>query len=74
MRLEVLDMAKEAGCTLQSQPEYSHDVVVFTTPESLDKFARLIEKRKGEELAVKMSMMPFGDTAQSIARWLRDES
>ena len=37
------------------------------------KFAKLVEKRKCEELANKIAQMPFGDTSASFAIWIREQ-
>ena len=36
-------------------------------------FAKLVEKRKCEELANKIDQMPFGDTSASFAIWVREQ-
>ena len=36
-------------------------------------FAKLVEKRKCEELADKIAQMPFGDTSASFAVWVRGQ-
>ena len=44
-----------------------HDPVVIA-------FARLVERRKCQELADKIQLLPFGDTASSFAAWVRSEA
>lgn len=39
----------------------------------LERFAKLVEKRKCEELANKIAQMPFGDTSASFAIWVREQ-
>ena len=40
----------------------------------LTHFARLVERRKCQELADKIQLLPFGDTASSFAAWVRSEA
>ena len=42
--------------------------------KDLIKFVELVEKRKCKELAAKIELMPFGDTAASFAQWIRDQA
>ena len=44
-----------------------HDPVIIA-------FARLVERRKCQELADKIQLLPFGDTASSFAAWVRSEA
>ncbi len=55
----------------------------FPTPEEtanpvpkryLEIFAKLVERRKCQELAHKIELLPFGDTASSFAAWVRSEA
>ena len=40
----------------------------------LEAFAKLVERRKCQELANKIQLLPFGDTASSFAAWVRSEA
>jgi uncharacterized protein Yka (UPF0111/DUF47 family) len=41
---------------------------------SVNQFVKLVEKRKCEELAKEIEKMPFGDTSQSFAQWVRSQA
>lgn len=41
---------------------------------ALEAFAKLVEKRKCEELARKIEAMPFGTTGESFAVWIREQA
>jgi hypothetical protein len=41
--------------------------------ESIILFAELIAKAKAEEIAIACERLPFGDTAQSFATWIREQ-
>ena len=41
------------------------------TEETLGKYVELLIQQERNRLAEKVSSMPFGDTAQSFATWLR---
>ena len=62
---EIISMAREAG---------GEDWGIFRDfiPE-IERFAKLVEKRKCEELADKIAKMPFGDTSASFAIWVREQ-
>lgn len=62
-REDIVRIAKEAGVY---SPFMGED-------EQLERFARMIERRKCEEMARKIAAMPFGDTSASFAVWVREQ-
>ena len=65
-RDELIDMAREAGFgPAAGWPE---------AYPPFERFAQLVEKRKCKELAAKIELMPFGDTAASFAQWIREQA
>jgi hypothetical protein len=42
------------------------------TEESLGKYVELLIQQERNRLAEKVKYMPFGDTAQSFATWIRN--
>ena len=40
---------------------------------NLEAFAKLVEQNKIKEIADKCEKLPFGDTAQSFAAWIREQ-
>ena len=61
-RDDIVRMAQEANLVMY---DYDHP--------SLERFAVLVAAAKCEELAKKIAEMPFGDTAESFAIWVRDQ-
>jgi hypothetical protein len=41
--------------------------------DELEAFAKVVERRKCQELARDIEAMPFGDTAASFAAWVRGQ-
>ena len=68
-RDELIAMAREAGFTVTHIGD-----PIGTSYDMLERFAQLVEKRKCKELAAKIELMPFGDTAASFAQWIRDQA
>ena len=69
-REEIISMARESGFDWSGN-ELTWESVICT--EELERFAKLVEKRKCEELADKIAQMPFGDTSASFAIWVREQ-
>ena len=67
-RDEIARMAREAG--FEELFKDSHDWVCFT--EEIERFAALVEQAFKERLAGSIERLPFGDTAQSFATYVRE--
>ena len=61
-RDEVMKLAKEAGLL---------DGPVFA--QGLERFAALVAAAERERIAKKIEKLPFGDTSQSFAVWVRQD-
>jgi hypothetical protein len=45
-----------------------------TFASMLERFAKLVEQRKVNEIANACERLPFGDTSQSFAVWIREQA
>jgi predicted GNAT superfamily acetyltransferase len=62
---DIIDMAEKAGIAR---------VVAEVNIDIMQAFTELIAKAKAEEIAVACEKLPFGDTAQSFATWIREQA
>ena len=75
---EIIEMARQARLhrnqhNLASNPvqyRFSYD----GTEEALIAFAKLVAEAEKERIAKKIEQLPFGDTAQSFAIWVRNDT
>ena len=75
---EIIEMARQARLhrnqhNLASNPvqyRFSYD----GTEEALIAFAKLVAEAEKERIANKIEKLPFGDTAQSFAIWVRNDT
>jgi len=67
---EIIEMARQAGYKHPDAVGQCEDFAYF----NLEVFAKLVEKRKCQELARKIQAMPFGDTAESFAIWVLEQA
>ena len=63
---EITKMAYKAGIT---EEEFGLSV----SWGDLERFAHLVIKHDREQLAKKIEKLPFGDTSQSFAVWVRQD-
>jgi hypothetical protein len=58
---EIIEMAKEAG---------------FQTIAGIDviEFAKLVAAKERERISQKIAQLPFGDTAQSLSIWVKNDT
>lgn len=68
MTQDIAEIAREANLP------YYWTTGVPCNLEALERFAKLVEKRKCQELARKIQAMPFGDTAESFAIWVLEQA
>ena len=65
---EIIEMAIQAGLT-------GRDLVHSDWyPKALAAFAKLVAEAEKERIAKKIEQLPFGDTAQSFAIWVRNDT
>lgn len=72
--MDIVKMAKEAGMEQDGRNFFSPkgeqmDVDI----DDLRRFADIVVARYKEELSKKIEKLPFGDTSQSFAIWVREQ-
>ena len=61
---EIIEMWKNSG-----------DLEIIGMPYSkIEAFAKLVAEAEKERIANKIEQLPFGDTAQSFAIWVRNDT
>lgn len=68
-REKAIELAKKAGFE-EIRPK-TEDWICFT--EEIERFYNLVIRHDREKLAKKIEKLPFGDTAQSFAVWVREQ-
>jgi len=61
---EIIEMAVKAGIA---------QVVAEVNIDIMEAFAKLVEKRKVNQIADACAKLPFGATADSFAVWIREQ-
>ena len=69
-RDDIIKLAREA-CDADKVDAW-HNGFWTVTQEELERFAALVEQDFKERLAQAIEQLPFGDTAQSFATYVRD--
>lgn len=62
---EIMLMAMKSGCTQEN---------AWADRDILQDFAKLVAEAEKERIAKKIEQLPFGDTAQSFAIWVRNDT
>ncbi len=62
---EIIEMARQAGFIIDDD-----NPVTF----SLEAFAKLIAEKERERISQKIAQLPFGDTAQSLSIWVKNDT
>lgn len=65
MKNEIIEMAVKAGIAKE---------VAEVNIDIMEAFAKLVEEAEKERIAKKIEQLPFGDTAQSFAIWVRNDT
>ena len=63
---EIIEMARQAGI--------GRGEGIGGMDEFLEVFAKLVAEAEKERIAKKIEQLPFGDTAQSFAIWVRNDT
>jgi hypothetical protein len=58
---EIIEMTRQAG---------GFDA----TPAFLERFAKLVAEKERERISQKIAQLPFGDTAQSLSIWVKNDT
>ena len=74
-RDEIVDLAMEAWITEKEAEMISEygGYLSCTYLDDLQRFVELVIKHDREQLAKKIEKLPFGDTSQSFAVWVRQQ-
>lgn len=70
---EIIEMAKQAA-SHGVENHRSGEVSFVFYNEHLMNFAKLVAEAEKERIAKKIEQLPFGDTAQSFAIWVRNDT
>ena len=70
---EIIEMARQAGAYCQHQ-DFNMGHSYEFQPDQLEAFAKLAAEAEKERIAKKIEQLPFGDTAQSFAIWVRNDT
>ena len=46
----------------------------FNSYEQLEAFAKLVAEKERERISQKIAQLPFGDTAQSLSIWVKNDT
>ncbi len=72
---EVLKMAKQAGFAEGMIISTTGEVLVWdASPKQLEAFAKLVAEKERERISQKIAQLPFGDTAQSLSIWVKNDT
>lgn len=64
--MNYLELAEKAGVNLAlATPSYKEFLILY---------GDLVAKQKCKEIADKIAKLPFGDTAESFALWIREQA
>ena len=66
---EIIQMARDSGMELYGLGKNRARFVYH-----LEAFAKLVAEAEKERIAKKIEQLPFGDTAQSFAIWVRNDT
>ncbi len=61
---EIIEMARQAGFNPQS----------LFMKSKLEAFAKLVAEKERERISQKIAQLPFGDTAQSLSIWVKNDT
>ena len=70
---EIIEMARQAA-SHGVENHRSGEVSFVFYNEHLMNFAKLIAQAERDRIANKIEKLPFGDTAQSFAIWVRNDT
>jgi hypothetical protein len=65
---EIIEMARQAKLP------YYWDEDVPCHLEQLEAFAKLVAEKERERISQKIAQLPFGDTAQSLSIWVKNDT
>ena len=73
---EIIEMARQAGMVADGEWWFSSFYKIETDVHisHLEAFAKLVAEKERERISQKIAQLPFGDTAQSFAIWVRNDT
>jgi hypothetical protein len=75
---EIIEMAKEAGMEVHGgKRQIRVGLDVFTGDDTTNQvvaFAKLVAEKERERISQKIAQLPFGDTAQSLSIWVKNDT
>jgi hypothetical protein len=66
---DIIDMAIKAELNL-----YVHDLTEKQYIQVIEAFAKLVAEKERERISQKIAQLPFGDTAQSLSIWVKNDT
>jgi len=74
---EIIEMAKQAWISdkeAQLITEFDEAYLSCTYLTDLTAFAKLVAAKERERISQKIAQLPFGDTAQSLSIWVKNDT
>jgi hypothetical protein len=66
---EIIEMARQANFY---HSEYAKSYAANI--EDIESFAKLVAEKERERISQKIAQLPFGDTAQSLSIWVKNDT
>jgi hypothetical protein len=70
---EIIKLAKLAGWELDDSLDFEPTVIWYLNQDQLGTFAKLVAEKERERISQKIAQLPFGDTAQSLSIWVKND-
>ncbi len=67
---EIIEFGKQAGLEAFNYPE----LITEDAWEKIEAFAKLVAEKERERISQKIAQLPFGDTAQSLSIWVKNDT
>ncbi len=73
---EIIEMARQAGMVADGEWWFSSFYKIETDVHisHLEAFAKLVAEKERERISQKIAQLPFGDTAQSLSIWVKNDT
>jgi hypothetical protein len=71
---EIIETARQAGFAI-NELHCSPPILTFVgQEEAMEAFAKLVAEKERERISQKIAQLPFGDTAQSLSIWVKNDT
>jgi hypothetical protein len=67
---EIIEFGKQAGLEAFNYPE----LITEDAWEKIEAFAKLVAEKERDRISQKIAQLPFGDTAQSLSIWVKNDT